>query len=260
MTFETIRLDFEGALAIVTINRPKALNAINSQVIAELDQALTQVAGNESTRVLIVTGGGDKAFVAGADIAEMADFGPEAAEAFSRRGHQVFARLGALPIPTIAAINGFALGGGLEVALSCDLLYASEKAKLGLPEVSLAVLPGFGGTQRLSRLIGAMRARELVLTGDSIDAAKAKEIGLVLEVFPAEQLLSKCKDIAATIAARGPIAVAQAKRTIALGADLPLSEANSLESKAFGFVFGTADQKEGMKAFLEKRKASFQNR
>jgi enoyl-CoA hydratase len=171
----------------------------------------------------------------------------------------VFARLEALPIPTIAAVNGFALGGGLELALACDLLYVSEKAKLGLPEVSLAVIPGFGGTQRLTRLLGRNRAKELIFTADAIDAAKAKEIGLALEVVAPEALLPRCKEIAHKIASRGPVALSQAKRVIEAGADLPLEDANEIERQAFSLLFGTDDLKEGMRAFLEKRKAAFKN-
>lgn len=259
MTLELVKVAVEGPVAIVTIDRPKALNALNQQVLSELDTALGQVAANADVRALILTGAGEKAFVAGADIAEMSQFSIDQARAFAERGHQVLARLEQLPFPTIAAINGFALGGGLELALACDLLYASEKAKLGLPEVSLAVIPGFGGTQRLTRLVGRGRAQELIFTGDPIDAARAKEIGLVLEVLAPDALLPRCREIALKIASRGPKAVAQAKRAIRDGADRPLPEANALEREAFAATFLTQDQKEGMKAFLEKRKANFTN-
>ncbi|MCA2977720.1 MAG: enoyl-CoA hydratase/isomerase family protein [Myxococcaceae bacterium] len=259
MTLEFVTLAFDGPVALVTIDRPKALNALNAQVLQELDQALGLAAAHADTRALILTGEGGKAFVAGADIAEMAQYTPAQALAFSAKGHQVMARLEALPFPTIAAVNGFALGGGLELALACDLLYASEKAKLGLPEVSLAVIPGFGGTQRLMRAVGKLRARELIFTGEAIDAAKAKEIGLALEVLPHDALLPRCKEIAHTIATRGPLALSQAKRVIEAGADLPLKDANELERQAFALLFGTDDQKEGMRAFLEKRKAAFKN-
>ncbi len=259
MTAEFVKLEFEGPLALITIDRPKALNALNLQVLNELDGAISQIVAHADARVVILTGGGEKAFVAGADIAEMANYTPLQGLAFSTKGHQVFARLEALPIPTIAAVNGFALGGGLELALACDLLYVSEKAKLGLPEVSLAVIPGFGGTQRLTRLLGRNRAKELIFTADAIDAAKAKEIGLALEVVAPEGLLPRCKEIAHKIASRGPVALSQAKRVIEAGADLPLEDANEIERQAFGLLFGTDDLKEGMRAFLEKRKAAFKN-
>ncbi|MEW6430459.1 MAG: enoyl-CoA hydratase-related protein [Myxococcota bacterium] len=254
---EFVRLEVEGAVAVLTIDRPKALNALNQRVLKELDEAIATVAHDTSLRALIVTGGGEKAFVAGADIGEMAQYTTAQALMFAQLGHRVLGALEALHIPTIAAVNGYALGGGCELALSCDLIYASEKAKLGLPEVTLAVIPGFGGTQRLTRLVGKARAKELIFTGDMIDAAKAKEIGLVLEVLPPAELLAHCKKVAATIARRGPVAVAQAKRVIEHGADLPLKDACELERQAFALLFGTTDQREGMKAFVEKRPADF---
>jgi enoyl-CoA hydratase len=218
---------------------------------------VNQVAQKGQVRALIVTGAGEKAFVAGADIAEMAHFTAAQAFEFSGIGHRAFAALEALSIPTIAAINGFALGGGLEVALACDLLIASDRAKMGLPEVTLAVVPGFGGTQRLTRLVGKMRAKELLFTGEIIDAAKAKEIGLVLEVVPAAELMAHCKKLAQTLSKRGPLALAQAKRLVEHGSDLPLKDANAFEQQAFGVMFGTLDQKEGMAAFLAKRPPEF---
>jgi enoyl-CoA hydratase len=252
-----VRLEIDGAVAVLTIDRPKALNAINQQVLKELDEAISKVAHEPAVRALIVTGAGEKAFVAGADIGEMQNYTPAQALMFAMQGHRVLASLEALPIPTLAAVNGYALGGGCELALSCDLIYASDKAKLGLPEVTLAVIPGFGGTQRLTRLVGKARAKELIFTGEMIDAAKAKEIGLVLDVLPAGELVAHCKKVAATIAKRGPVAVSQAKRVIEHGADLPLKDANELERQAFALLFGTSDQREGMKAFLEKRAAEF---
>ncbi len=259
MTLEFVKVEFEGPVAVVTIDRPKALNALNQQTLSELEAAIVQVQGHVDARAVIITGAGEKAFVAGADIGEMAGYTPSQALAFSQKGHRVFALLEALPITTIAAVNGFALGGGCELALACDLIYASEKAKLGLPEVSLAVIPGFGGTQRLTRLLGRARAKELIFTGKTIDAAKALELGLVLEVLAPDALMAHCKEVAHQIAGRGPVAIAQAKRVIEAGADLPLKAANELEQQAFAVLFGTEDQKEGMKAFLEKRKAAFKN-
>lgn len=257
MAFENLKVEVEGAVATLTIDRPKALNALNSQTLRELEAALSELATNSSVRALIVTGGGEKAFVAGADIAEMAAYSTEQARGFAALGHRVFAALEALPFPTIAAVNGFALGGGLELALSCDLIYASDKAKLGLPEVGLAVIPGFGGTQRLTRLVGKSRAKELIFTGDRVDAAKAKEVGLVLDVIPGDQLLAHCKTVAQKIAKNGPLAVAQAKRSVEFGADADLRTGSELERQSFAMLFGTEDQREGMKAFLEKRAANF---
>jgi enoyl-CoA hydratase len=255
MAYENIRLETEDAIALLTIDRPKALNALNSKTLQELESALNALP--TTVRALIITGGGDKAFVAGADISEMASISAAQAREFAALGHRVFHTLEQLPIPTIAAVNGFALGGGCELALACDLIYASEKAKLGLPEVSLGVIPGFGGTQRLTRVVGKMRAKELVFTGERLDAAKAREVGLVLEVLPAEQLLAHCKAVAGKILKNGPLAVSQGKRVIEFGADQDLRAANELERQGFAVLFGSEDQKEGMKAFLEKRPAHF---
>ena len=255
MAYENIRLEHEGAIALLTIDRPKALNALNSKTLQELEAAVQSLGAD--TRALIITGGGEKAFVAGADIAEMASLPASQAREFAALGHRVFAMLEALPIPTIAAVNGFALGGGCELALACDFIYASEKAQLGLPEVGLGVIPGFGGTQRLTRLVGRARAKELVFTGGRIDAAKAKEIGLALEVVPAADLLAHCKGVAGKILKNGPLAISQAKRVIEFGADQDLRAANELERQGFAALFGSDDQREGMKAFLEKRPAVF---
>ena len=260
MSYETIKLSFEGAIATLTIDRPKALNALNSQALTELSHAIHDLFDRKDVRALILTGGGEKAFVAGADIAEMAQLTQEQARTFAETGHRVMSLLEALPFPTIAAVNGFALGGGCELALACDLIYASKNAKLGLPEVGLGVIPGFGGTQRLTRRLGRARAKELIFTGDRIDADKAHEIGLVLEVLAPEQLLAHCKAVAEKIVAKGPLAIAQAKRAIERGADADLQVGNEIERQAFAVLFGSEDQKEGMKAFLEKRAPNFQGK
>jgi enoyl-CoA hydratase len=249
-----VNVDINEGTATITIDRPKALNALNPEVMNALLGALEKAKGAKG---VIVTGAGEKAFVAGADIAELSQLTVDKALATAELGHKVFDAIGALPVPVIAAVNGFALGGGCELALACDFIYASEKAKLGLPEVTLGVIPGWGGTQRLSRLVGAARARELVFTGDIIDAAKAKEIGLVLEVLAPDKLISHCREVLGRIAKRGPLAVAAAKRTIARGLDLSLADGCAIERKAFAELFASADQKEGMKAFLEKRPAAF---
>jgi len=255
MAYDNIRLEKQGAIATLTIDRPKALNALNTQTFHEIEAALLSL--GTDTRVLIVTGGGEKAFVAGADIAEMATISADKAREFSALGQRVMGLLEQRPFPTIAAVNGFALGGGCELAMACDLIYASEKAKLGVPESTLGVIPGFGGTQRLTRLVGKMRAKELIFTGSHVTAAQAKEYGLVLDVLPPEKLMEHCLAVAGKLIKNGPLALAQAKRVVEFGADQDLRSANELESQGFGVLFGTEDQREGMKAFLEKRPAAF---
>jgi len=250
----------KGAIATITINRPDKLNALNSQVIGELIRsfhALLVPDGQPPVRCAILTGAGEKAFIAGADIAEMSSMTTAQAKVFSDAAHRFCALMENAPFPVIAAVNGFALGGGCEVALACDFIYASDKAKLGQPEVNLGVIPGIGGTQRLARRVGVARARELLYTGDMIDAQTALQIGLVNAVFPASELMAKTYATAEKIAQKGPLAVAQAKRTVLRGVDADLVSANELEAQAFAMLFGTADQKEGMKAFMEKRKAEF---
>jgi enoyl-CoA hydratase len=251
---EFVKLELNEALATLTIDRPKALNALNPQVLSELLEALEKARGS---RGAIITGAGEKAFVAGADIAQLSELTPAMALEAAALGHQVCDAIAALPFPVIAAVNGFALGGGCELALACDLIYASERAKFGLPEVTLGVIPGWGGTQRLARRIGPARAAELIFTGDIIDAVKAKEVGLALEVLAADKLMPHCREVLGRIAKRGPLAVSAAKRVIAQGLDLALSEGCSVERHAFSELFATTDQREGMKAFLEKRPAAF---
>jgi len=250
----------EDGICWIEFNRPEALNAFNTETLLELERALDQLAVDPVLRVVVLTGGGPKAFVAGADIAEMAEMGATRARVFSSVGHRVFDKLEKLPVPTIAAVNGFALGGGMEVALACDLIYASERGRFGQPEVNLGVIPGFGGTQRLPRKIGPMRALELCFTGDIISAAKAVEIGLALEVFPGDELREKVDEIAKKIAGKGPLAIAAMKRVVIEGASCDPRTANALEQETFGVLFGSEDQKEGMRAFLEKREAVFTGR
>jgi len=250
-------LEHEGSVSILTVNRPKVLNALNADVLRSLRKAIESVAGRGETRCLILTGAGDKAFVAGADIAAMQGMTRRDAQAFSRAGHEVMEALDKLPMPVIAAVNGFALGGGCELALACDFIYASEKAKFGQPEVNLGVVPGFGGTQRLARRVGIAMARELVYTAAIIDAAEALRIGLVNRVCAPDQLLAETKKTAQLIGQKGPLAVSQAKRVIADGLDNLLADGNDLEIDAFAACFETGDQKEGMTAFLEKRPAAF---
>ncbi len=255
--FETISVDLgSDGLATLTITRPKALNALNEQVLTELSQALEDLAARD-LRALIVTGEG-RAFIAGADIKAMMEMSADEALTFGHLGHSVMNALQGLPFPTIAAVNGFALGGGLELALSCDLIYLSEKAKVGLPEVGLGIIPGFGGTQRLGRRIGWHHARRLVFTGATIDAAEALRIGLALEVFPADEFMDKVRDVATAIASQGPVAVRRAREVMARGAELPLEDANRAEVEAFAGLWDTADRAEGMAAFVDRRDVDFQ--
>ncbi|WP_242394444.1 enoyl-CoA hydratase-related protein [Anaeromyxobacter oryzisoli] len=253
MPFENLIVEVADGVATVTVNRPKQLNALDRKTLEELSAAIDQIGRDRAVRALVITGAGDKAFVAGADIAAMSRLGAAEARDFAALGHRVFAQLEALPVVTIAAVNGFALGGGCELTLACDLVYASERARFGQPEVNLGLVPGFGGTQRLTRRVGPMRAKELVLTGDMVDAATAKAMGLCLEVVAPEKLLEHARGKARTVASRGPVAVATAKRLIQQGADLSLAEANGLERQGFAGLFGGEDAKEGMRAFLEKR-------
>jgi enoyl-CoA hydratase len=249
-----------GPVAIVTIHRPEKLNALDAGVVAGLLAAFEGLARAEPpVRAAILTGAG-KAFVAGADIKAMAELTPREARAFAEAGQRLGALLEGLPFPVIAAVNGFALGGGCELALACDFIYAADVAKLGLPEVTLSVIPGFGGTQRLARRVGIAKARELVYTGATLGAAEALRIGLVNAVFPADELLDQSRATAGLIAQRGPLAVAAAKRVLLRGEDQALASANELETSAFAALFGSADQREGMRAFLEKRAATFTGR
>ena len=254
--YATLLVTTDGPITTITLNRPKALNALNSQLLGELNDAIAAVEADASARALILTGAG-KAFVAGADISEMVDFTEDQALVFALKGQRILARLEALPIPVIAAVNGYALGGGCELAMACDIIYASEKARFGQPEVNLGVIPGFGGTQRLTRLVGPMIAQELIYSGRIIKPDEALRVGLVARVTPPEGLLEAAQATANTIATKGPVAIAHAKAVIRDGAGMPLPQANDLEAKAFAACFLTEDQSEGMAAFLEKREAAF---
>jgi enoyl-CoA hydratase len=255
-TYQTILLEQADGIATLTLNRPDKLNALNETLLVELRGAVLTMSQARDVKVLIITGAG-KAFAAGADIGTMAEMAPARAKLFADGGHALAEALEAAPFPVIAAVNGVALGGGCELALACDFIYASDKAKFGQPEVNLGVIPGFGGTQRLARRVGLGRARELCYTGDFIGAEEALRIGLVNGVLPLEGLLPKVHEVAKKIASKGPIAIAQCKRVIGQGADLALERACELEAQAFALLFGTSDQREGMKAFLEKRPPKF---
>jgi enoyl-CoA hydratase len=245
---------------LLTVNRPDKLNALNSALLVALRERIEGLAREPAptrARAVVLTGAGDKAFVAGADIAELAELGAADARALSEVGHRLGRAIEEAPFPVIAAVNGFALGGGLELALSADFIYVSERAKFGLPEVGLGLIPGFGGTQRLARRIGAPRARELIYTGRVIDAAEALALGIVNRVLPPQDLLAKVAEACAAIAAKGPLAIAAAKRVVLRGEDVDLSSGCELEAVAFGNLFATADAREGTRAFLEKRKPEF---
>lgn len=261
MSFENLKIEKKDGYAVVTIDRPKALNALNGQVLQELASAFTELSqASSGVRGIILTGAGDKAFVAGADIAAMKNMTAIQADEFCQLGHRTMQIIENFPGPVIAAVNGFALGGGLELALSCDFIYASEKAKLGLPEVNLGLFPGFGGTQRLSRLIGKNKAKELVYTAYTMSAEQAKEWGVVNHVIPADQLLEKAIACLQMILTKSPLAVRLAKKMINQGTDLPLDNGLQLEQSQFPLVFASEDCKEGVTAFLEKRKPEFQGK
>ena len=258
---EYIRLEQKGSVAIAAIDRPRALNALNSAVLDELDALLDTVRADETIRVLILTGSGDKAFVAGADIGEMSNLTKAGGEAFGKKGNDVFRKLETLPIPTIAAVNGYALGGGCELSMACDIRICSETAVFGQPETGLGITPGFGGTQRLARLIGPGMAKQLIFAAKNIKADEALRIGLVNAVYPADELMPAAEKLAETIARNAPIAVRACKQAINEGLELPMDEAIALEERLFGSCFETEDQKEGMGAFLEKRRHEpYQNR
>lgn len=258
MSFVT--LEAKGSIGILTMNRPEALNALNEQVLRDLAAALDQAAAQEEILVLILTGAG-RSFVAGADIAQMKDLSPMEAKKFGLYGNEVFLKLENFPKPVIAAVNGFALGGGCELAMSCDIRVASEKAKFGQPEVGLGITPGFGGTQRLARIVGASNAMELILTAKTISAAQAQEMGLVSHVYPPEELLDKAMELAQAIASNAQVAVRESKAAIRRGLQTDMATGTAFEAEAFALCFATEDQKDAMTAFVNKEKVtSFKNR
>ena len=253
MSYANIKIEVDGALAVVFINRPDKLNALNNDTISELIECVGEMSADDSVGAVILTGAGDKAFVAGADIGMLVDQGVMDGRSNAAHGQRLTQLMEASPKPYLAAINGYALGGGLELALACDMRYASTQARLGLPEVSLGIIPGYGGTQRLPRLVGMGRALEMMLTADPMKAEDACRVGLVNAVFAPEELLDGVKAIANKIISRGPTAVALAKQAARRGADLPMSEGLNVEADLFGVASSTDEMKEGMKAFLEKR-------
>lgn len=256
MTYENLLLYKEGNIGVLTINRPDALNSLNTMLLDELYHAINHIEKDEDIYVLIITGEG-KAFVAGADIGEMKNFNSQEARAFANKGLNLFRKIELLKIPTIAAVNGFALGGGCELSMACDIRIASERAKFGQPEVGLGITPGFAGTQRLARLVGSSLAKELIFTGDIIDTKKAEKIGLVNKVVAPEYLMSEAFNIASRIVAKGQIAVRYSKEAIDKGLETDIEAGMDIEKELFAKCFDTDDQKEGMTAFLERRTPNF---
>jgi enoyl-CoA hydratase len=257
MEYKNIIFQVEEQIATITFNRPKVLNALNEASLKEFSHAVDQVAGNEGISVLILTGAGDKSFVAGADITEFLKFNALKAKLYSEIGHSVISKLQELPIPVIGAINGFALGGGCEVVIACDFVYASENAMFGLPEINLGIIPGFGGTQRLPRLIGKNRAKEMIFTGKMIPAAEAQAMGLVNKVCAQDQLMDEVLKVAKIIVSKGKVSLRAAKQAINTGMDVDLNTGCSIEINAFAICMASPDAKEGAQAFLEKRPADF---
>ena len=250
---EFIKYEEKGMIAVITISREKALNALNSQVLDEIEKTFDSVDTNK-IRCLILTGAGDKSFVAGADISQMSTASKAEGEAFGKKGNDVFRKIETFPIPVIAAINGFALGGGCEIAMSCDIRICSDNAVFGQPEVGLGITPGFGGTQRLPRIVGIGMAKQMIYSGKNIKADEALRIGLVNAVYPQAELMAAAEKLASAIASAAPIAIRNSKKAINDGLQVDMDKAIAIEEKLFGDCFETEDQKEGMKAFLEKRK------
>ncbi len=253
MPYENLLCEITGPIATVTLNRPKVLNALNTQTFNELEAVFTNLAADDSIRAILITGAGDKAFAAGADINELASLNAAEGETKALRGQQVLRLIETCGKPVIALVNGFALGGGCELALACTLRLASENARLGQPEAKLGLIPGYGGTQRLPRLVGPSAALKLILTGAIIDATEAHRIGLIDEILPAGQLLTRGQELAATIAAMAPLAITASLEAVRRGADLPLDQGLAAEATLFGQLCGTADKTEGTAAFLAKR-------
>lgn len=259
MGFKNLSITKDGCVAILTINRPEVLNALNTEVVKELGAAVEALEKDESVYVVVLTGNG-KAFVAGADIAEMKDKNAEEARCFAQLGSQVFRRIELIDKPVIAAVNGYALGGGCELSMACDIIIASENAKFGQPETGLGIIPGFAGTQRLPRIVGAKKAKELIFTARIIGAEEAEKIGLVNKTVPHDELMPCAVEMAKTIASKGQIAVRHAKSAINRGMDTDTDKGNAVETDLFALCFANDDQKEGMTAFIEKRKAEFKNK
>mgnify|MGYP005842388521 CR=1 FL=1 len=260
MDYSYLKIATDNGITVVSINRPDALNAMNSRVMAELYDYFSGAGSDDSVQAVILTGAGEKAFVAGADIKEMKELTALESKEFAKRGHKLTMTIQQLGKPVVAAVNGYALGGGCELAIACHLRFAAANAIFGQPEVGLGIIPGWGGTQRLPRLIGVAKATELIISGKSIDAATAKNIGLVNEIFDQEDLLEKSKEFLQTVMKQGPRAVELSLEAIYSGMDMPLSEGLNLEANLFGVAFSTEDSNEGTEAFVQKRSPEFQGR
>lgn len=257
MTFNNIRVEVNQGVALITFNRPKALNALNSDLLAELSEALDKLTEDDTIRVLVLTGEGEKSFVAGADINELAKLDTLKAKAFIHKGLSIINKLTEMPIPVIAAVNGFALGGGLEIAMACDFIYSSEKAAFGQPEIKLGLIPGYGGTQRLPRLIGVNRAKELLYTGNMVTAQEALQMGIVNKVVAPEALMDVVMGLASDLAAMGRVALRAIKQAVNQGMNTDLATGLRIETDAFAVCMASQDAKEGTSAFLEKRQPEF---
>ncbi len=260
IAYDNLLLDRDGAVAVVTINRPAKLNALDRKTIEEIGAVMAALDGESDVRAIVLTGAGDKAFAAGADISELSTLTPAQAVSQAAAGQRVFTEIEQLGTPVVAAINGFALGGGCELAMACTLRLAAEHARLGQPEVNLGLTPGYAGSQRLPRLVGRGRALELLLTGDMISASRASDIGLINRVVPAADLMAEAKKLAAVLASKAPLAVRYMLELVNAGGEMPLAQAQAFEAAVFGLAFATDDMKEGTAAFLEKRKAAWKGR
>jgi enoyl-CoA hydratase len=260
MGFETIVVTVKDGIATITLNRPQQMNALNRQMFRDLDAAFDQVAADPGARVVVITGSGDRAFAAGADIREFVGMGPVEALDFSRNAQRIFRKLETMAKPAIAAVNGFALGGGCELMMACDIAYAADTAKMGQPEINLGIIPGAGGTQRLSRLVGKQKAKELEMTGDMLSAQEALQIGLVCKVVPAGELMAEVQKLCAKILSKSDVALRMVKEAIEAGAQVDLASGMGIEAKAWSLCFTTEDHVEGTQAFLEKRKPNFKGR
>ena len=260
MAYEYLKVSMEGRIALVTIDRQVVLNALNTAVVRELQEFFDGAVSDDAIGAILLTGAGEKAFVAGADIAEMRERDPQEAKQFSREGQRLTSTIESLPKPVIAAVNGYALGGGTELALACHLRFASENAMFGLPEVSLGIFPGWGGTQRLPRLIGRARATEMIISAEKIDAETAREYGLVNRIFPHDELLTETEKFAGKVLKNGPTAVEMALEAIRRGNELSLDEGLEVEADLFGLIFTTEDMREGTTAFVEKREPDFKGK